>query len=232
MSNTLKKWVMVTNLVFIMLILSGDAIYMIRGGLAVKGVTSGLFLLMGLTNLIFLKLSKKENVKFSIFLVLGLLFAMAGDIALNLNFILGAVLFALGHVMFFVSFLFLEKFRWEDILYGVTIFLPSLFIILFVPIFNFKGIVMEMVCIAYALVISFMVGKSLSNFIKTKSIQNLIILLGSILFFLSDFMLLLNVFGGVGKFADIICLITYYPAEILLAMSIILGKNKEVEKIE
>lgn len=45
-------------------------------------------------------------------------------------------------------------------------------------------------------------------------------MLGSLLFFLSDLMLLFNVFGDVSRIFDIMCLVFYYPAEVLLAISI------------
>jgi hypothetical protein len=66
-----------------------------------------------------------------------------------------------------------------------------------------------------------MLGKAISNFVfKEKNVVNLIIIAGSALFFLSDLMLLFDVFGNVGRWADRLCLIFYYPAEYLLAISI------------
>ena len=65
-----------------------------------------------------------------------------------------------------------------------------------------------------------MVVKSISNIIVKKSLINILLVIGSVLFFVSDFMLLLNVFGNVGEFADILCLATYYPAQCFLAYSL------------
>ena len=85
---------------------------------------------------------------------------------------------------------------------------------------------MQILCCIYAFVISIMVGKAIANFIKEKSQLNLIILLGSILFFFSDFMLLFNVFADVGRIFSVLCLATYYPAEFLLAYSILKNKKR------
>ena len=68
-----------------------------------------------------------------------------------------------------------------------------------------------------------MVGKALSNFVASRNLQNLIILLGSVLFFISDLMLLLGKFANLPIIVDVLCLVTYYPAEILLALSILLA---------
>lgn len=50
------------------------------------------------------------------------------------------------------------------------------------------------------------------------------IVLGSILFYISDFMLLLNVFGDVPG-TSYLCLITYYPAQFILAFSLFVYGN-------
>ena len=65
---------------------------------------------------------------------------------------------------------------------------------------------------------------------KEKSTLNLIILIGSVLFFLSDFMLLFNVFSSVSAVFGILCLALYYPAEFLLAHSILHTMEKTNDK--
>ncbi|MDE6294380.1 MAG: lysoplasmalogenase, partial [Clostridiales bacterium] len=104
-------------------------------------------------------------------------------------------------------------------------FLSVLFIVV-APIFDFSGdIAMEVVCVVYALVISLMVGKAICNFAVDRSWLTFIIMLGSLLFFFSDLMLLLNVFSSVEKYVGALCLSTYYPAECLLAFSVFLARK-------
>ena len=219
----MKKCAFFANLIFILMIMAFDAFYMQYGGLWLKSVTSALFVAMGGLNLFFALKLCKTNLKFCILLLTGLLFAMLGDIVLNVHFIGGAVLFAIGHVFFFVSYCFLNKINWKDLVCGFAIFVPSVLFITLAPIFDFGGVLMEIVCIIYAFVISFMVGKALSNLISKPNILQILILIGSVLFFVSDLMLLLDQFANVPAFVDDICLITYYPAEILLALSILFG---------
>ena len=215
------KFSYIFNFIFLLLILTGDISYIIFGGTWLKGLTSALFVLLGVANFVFAVLLKSKKFKFPSMLLFGLFFAMLGDIFLNIHFITGAILFAVGHIFFFVSYCYLQKFNWKNLLYGLAIFVPSVLFITLAPIFDFGGILMEMVCIVYALIISLMVGKAVANLVKEKSILNIVILIGSCLFFFSDLMLLLNVFGGLPKIIDILCLITYYPAEFLLAHSIL-----------
>lgn len=227
---SLKNIFLIINTFLIMGILLGDICYISLGGILAKGLTSGLFVILGLMNLIYLIVSKRKDLKFPSIMLCGLVFAMLGDIILNIHFIAGALLFAIGHVFYFVAYCFILKFKWIDLVFGFAIFIPSLLFITLVPIFDFGGVLMEIICVVYALVISLMVGKALSNFIREKNTKNLLILIGSILFFFSDLMLLLNVFGSLGKAVDILCLATYYPAEILLAFSIFLHKDSMVDE--
>lgn len=216
MNKTLK----IINIYLISTILILDIFYIIFGGIALKSITSLLFVMLGFANFVIAIKSNSINKKFCILMLTGLIFAMFGDIFLEIEFIVGAALFAIGHIFYFSSYLALQKFRLNDLLYSAYIFIPSILILLFVPLFDFGGIIMQMVCIIYALVISLMVGKSISNLAKEKSTLNILILVGSCLFFFSDFMLLFNVFANISKIFGILCLSTYYPAEIFLAYSI------------
>ena len=79
---------------------------------------------------------------------------------------------------------------------------------------------MQIVCIVYALIISMMVSKGITNLIKSQTITNIIIVVGSVLFLFSDLMLLLNQFASMGRIASVLCIASYYPAQIALAYSI------------
>ena len=148
----------------------------------------------------------------------GLIFACMGDIFLIDLFVLGVAFFALGHVFYFLSFCFVSPFKLKDVLFGLAIFIPSLLLILLYKGFNFNG--MKFLIIIYALIISLMVGKTISNFIAAKNNKNLLLVVGSVMFFLSDFFLLFRMFAEWGRLGSILCLIFYYPAQFLLAWSI------------
>lgn len=230
--NTYKKVVLILNVILLCALIAMDVVYIIYHELTLKSITSALFMLIGLINLS-LTIFEKTDIKFPIIMAIGLLFAMLGDILLEIQFIVGAGLFALGHIFFFVSYMFLERFSWKDLIYGAVIFVPSMLFIVLAPIFSFGGVLMEVVCVLYALIISLMAGKSIANFVRNHSILNLIIMIGSIMFFLSDLMLLLGNFASL-PVVGIICLVLYYPAEFLLAFSIFIYAcfNKTVKESE
>ena len=70
-------------------------------------------------------------------------------------------------------------------------------------------------------------GDRISNLRKENNHTNKIITIGSILFFISDFMLMLDVFGGISV-TGYFCLATYYPAQFILAFSIFAYANENL----
>lgn len=218
--------ILAINLALALLIFILDGLYIRYGAFSVKVITSLLFTVMGGVNLAYLIITKHKDFRFPSIMVSGLVLAMLGDVILEIHFIAGAVLFAIGHVLFFVSYCFLRKFTFIDFLCGAFIAFLSVLFIVFAPIFDFSGdIAMEVVCVVYAMVISLMVGKAICNFAVDRSWLTFIIMLGSLLFFFSDLMLLLNVFSSVEKYVGALCLSTYYPAECLLAFSVFLARK-------
>lgn len=220
--------VLAVNLALVLFIWIGDGLYIRHGAFSVKVITSLMFAVMGGVNLAYLILIKHGNYKFPIVMDAGLFLAMLGDVILEIHFIAGAVLFAIGHILFFASYCFLRKYTFVDFLIGAVIALFSVLFIAFAPIFDFADdIAMEAVCIIYAIVISLMVGKAICNFAVDRSWLTFIIMIGSLLFFFSDLMLLLNVFSTIEKYVGVLCLATYYPAECLLAFSVYLAKGMQ-----
>ncbi len=223
----MKRTFNLINLFLILAILVGDVFFILNGDFWTKTITSLGFLLIGGVNLFFALKNKTTQKSFCITMIVGLFFAMLGDVVLELDFISGAVLFAVGHVFYFAAYCFLEKFRLIDLLAGAVIFVPSMLFILLAPIFDFESVLMQIVCVVYAIIISCMVGKSISNFARNRSALYLVLMIGSVLFFFSDLMLLLRMFANMGQIARILCLASYYPAECLLAYSLLLSKSAE-----
>lgn len=219
-----NKLAILGNLIFAVLIVTSAVMYMVLdcSPYIFKPIASSLFVLCGVFNIFvaYCIFGIKRNIPFTVAMITGLVLACLGDILLIDYFVIGAALFALGHVCFFVSFVCLTGFKIRDLLIGLAIFVAVLCIVLFVPIFDFGN--MLVLVIAYAFVISFMLGKAVSNvFLVENRSVHLLIMLGAVLFFASDFMLMLYLFAGKAIVFDILCLSTYYPAEFLLAFSIL-----------
>ena len=195
-----------------------------------KAITSTLFVVIGIVNIYAIK-SLEGNIKFSAILLAGLTFAFLGDVMLEIHFIMGAILFAIGHIFYLISYTILSKLKWQDLLAGSIIFVPITLLILFAPFFTFDSILMQIVCVIYAIIISLMVGKSITNLIYKRTTLNILLMIGSLLFMFSDLILLLNKFGTMNRIVGIVlCLGTYYPAQCVLAYSITHATNKESNK--
>ncbi len=231
-----QKITLSINIIFAFLIALSDALYItIKHPVYVlKTLTSSLFLLLGIINLFLIfKSFKNKSLKiFSILLVFGLLFSFLGDILLIDYFIIGAIFFAIGHIFFFLSYCFLTKYSLKDIVVTLFILIISLSIILFVPYFSFGSYFP--IVIAYACIISLMLAKSLSNlFFNTKFSNKLMlyIFIGSLLFYLSDLMLVLNMFTNITYNFGTLCLAFYYPAQFLLASSIYISSITKISSV-
>ena len=218
MKNKVVAW---TNIVYFALIIVSTILLMlsITSPYIIKTIDSVLFVLCGATNLTFLYVYKKPGkVNKAIVLVVGLILACVGDILIISNFVLGAIFFAVGHIFFVVYFCLLQKPNYIDFFIGISIFIVSLLLILFLPIFNFGNFML--VIIFYAFIISFMLGKAIGNYLAIKTNDSLVVFIGAMLFFFSDLMLVFDNFTDLGEVFGYLCLATYYIAEFLLAYSV------------
>lgn len=187
-----------------------------------KCVCSGGFALLGIINLAYALVTKQTNRKFFISMASGLVLAMLGDVIINHNFIIGAAVFALGHVCFVVAYAFLDGFRPLDFIISGGIFLAAAAFLLFCPLLSFDEPVFKAVCLVYALIISMMLGKALGNFIRKRGAVTGVIALASVLFFFSDLMLVFDWFIGLWDWTNEACMGTYYPALCLLAFAMLI----------
>lgn len=216
-----NKVFLTVNAVMLALVLAGGVCYITLGGVLVKGLASGAFVLCGLFNLIYAIVTKQKGyAAYKYLLVFGLVLAAAGDVALNFHFLTGMILFALGHVLFLSAFFTLKPLGWKDILPCAGLVAFTLCMLLLYPKYDFGSLLIPV--LVYGVVLSLMLGKAIGILLETRIKLRVcgVIAAGAILFFLSDLFLTLNLFAGGGKVYDLFCLGTYYPAEFLLAISV------------
>ena len=217
------------NVLGVIALLIGMVRYMALGGLALKATAAGCFVALGVMNMVYALVSKPPRRRYAVIMSLGLLFAMLGDVLLGkdlLKFAIGAGLFAVGHILYTVSYYTLKRVTKWDIIVSGIMFAFSTALILFYPKFDFGGFAMQAVCLVYGLVISCMVGKAVPMWIQEKSVRNALIALGSMLFYFSDLMLVLRFFADAPYFCDRLCLGTYFPAQGLLALAVFFHVRK------
>lgn len=184
-----------------------------------KCICSGGFALLGIINLCYALITKQVGIRFHIGMSAGLLLAFLGDVLIGYDFIVGAAIFAVGHICFVIAYCFLQKFSVRDLIPSGILFLGALIFLLFCPLLTFEVPIFKVVCIVYALIISLMLGKAIGNLIKEQNALTITIATASTLFFFSDLMLVFDWFIGLWSWTDHACMGTYYPALCLLAFA-------------
>ncbi len=219
----MKKTVDIKKIIFIILnvlvicaVMYWDFMYYEHGKTWRKGTASSMFVLLGAVNLIYALANKAVNLKYPAVMTIGFIFGMVGDIVINYTFIPGAALFALGHVFYFAALCCLIPFGKMDLLTAGILTLVSEGVLLLCPIFNFDDNVIKIICCIYGVIISFMFGKAVSNLIRVRNLQNVLIVIGCFLFYFSDLMLVFDWFSEMNEYADELCLFSYYPAQCFL----------------
>lgn len=224
-----KKIARIGNVVLIILAMACLVYYDVRGGLWLKGVTSGWFVLLGTWNLLYAGRRGCRNFRFLLLIELELILTMTADVMLGIHFMTGTVLFALGHVSCCAAFCVLEKFRRRDLILILLVSGVSLFLVLGLPYIQVEDPVMQAVLVVYAIVISCMLGKGLGNLLAKKSPARWLMAIGGCLFWFSDLMLALNLFGSGGRTASLLCMYTYWPGQSILAHSLYHAVNENCE---
>jgi uncharacterized membrane protein YhhN len=187
-------------------------------GLAFKAAASLSFVALALVQ-------PRADRRYFILILIGLVLGLAGDLLLRLPapiyFKLGVLAFLLGHVCYVVAFLALTWIdRW-----------PSAWLI---PIWAISAVVMIWLwpharaqsmlgpVVAYVLVITVMVSGAVAVF-RNPNIEawgRRLVLIGAILFYLSDVLVARERFVSPGAINWIVSLPIYYAAQFMLAFSV------------
>lgn len=163
-------------------------------------------------------------------LLLGLVFSLLGDVILGLPrltelrrdslpvLIGGASYFGLAHVIYCIALIFFFGInRWV-----VPIIIPlSVFYIFGNKLFgklDYKNLTVGL--IAYSLIEALSFALCFTSLLQEYSVQKLLLTIGFTLFYFSDMVLMHNYFGERKRIISILCHSTYYPAQILIALSI------------
>ena len=220
----------VTLLVFVL-----SYLYQVNGfSYKFKRLNSGVCFALGAVNLLYALITNQGCKSFCLSMALGLAFAGLGDCLIDSSFMLGAGLFGVGHILFVLAYCFLQKLKRLDLFISLALFALAATFLIVTPFKHNDILIIRGVLVGYALVISTMLGKSIANLIRDKSVATIVIVCASSLFFFSDLMLVFAGFITDWALADNLCLATYYPAVALLALSTCLntitGKNNQTQQ--
>ena len=178
----MKKLVLPLNIIFLGLSLACDTALIITHLYPIKITASVFFMLAAAVNLIYALKYFPDKKLPSVILTVGVFFAMSADIAINLNFIAGAAIFALGHICYFIAYSLMQKPHPTDFIPAIIIFVPIVLFMMFSPLLDFGSVMMKIIGISYAVIICIMTGKAIMNFIRIKNRFNIILALGIVLY--------------------------------------------------
>ena len=203
--------------------------------LFLKTLSSMLFTILGLFSLYFFivygGLKNTDNHVIGAFLMFGgLLICLIGDMILGMPRISelkrdrlpiivgGATWFALGHIIYCTALIMIFGMK----IWTLAIILPlCIFYTFGNKIFgklNYGKLTIGI--LLYSLLESLSYALCIMALIETKSLASILLTIGFTLFFFSDMVLMHNYFGKPKRVISILCHSTYYPAQILIALSI------------
>ena len=209
-----------TNIILLVCAIGCLVCYDIFGGLWLKGVTSSWFVLLGAVNLWSARKLEWKRLRFFLLMEAGLFCGRCADVLLGVAFFAGIGMFALGHVLYLVAFYTLEKFFRRDLWIIVPLAALSMFVVVGTPWITVEDPVLQKLLLGYAVIISAMLGKAISNLIRHPSPARWLLAIGSLMFWLSDLMLAIDMFGQASRLTWILCSYNYWPAQNLLAHSL------------
>jgi len=162
--------------------------------------------------------------------VMALELCFFGDVLLmfdgELFFILGLVSFLMAHFLFIKIVIgSIKKTSLKTIGTAIIPFL-ALFSLLIFTLQDSLGALFLPVVI-YGLTIATFGAVSLIDYLGTKSLKSLLMLIGAIIFMVSDSVLAINKFYAPAHILEIIVMITYVLAQYLIYRSMILDENKD-----
>lgn len=219
MNDTLKHKFLKLNLLIFAGAMACLVFYDYHGGLWLKGVTSLWFCLLGTLNLIYAYKQGMKHRKLLYIMEGALIVGMCADVLLGIEFMVGVALFALGHLIYMAAFFSMEKPRKKDLIFILPLAVFAIFCVTGTPFIQVDDPFMEKMLLAYAVIISCMTGKALSNLQLNKNTSRKIIAVAGVLFLFSDLMLAVDMFGVASRLTWILCSYTYWPAQNLLAHS-------------
>jgi uncharacterized membrane protein YhhN len=208
------------NIILLICAMACLVCYDIFGGLWLKGVTSAWFVALGSVNLWAVRTLPEKQLRFFLLMAAGLFCGMCADVLLGVMFFAGIGVFALGHVLYLAAFYTLEKFSLRDLGFIAPIAVISMFVVVGTPWITVTDPMLKNMLLGYALVISAMLGKAISNCVREPSLYRRMLVIGSVMFWFSDLMLAFDMFGQPSRLTWILCSYSYWPAQNLLAHSL------------
>lgn len=150
--------------------------------------------------------------------IIAAFISFLADFAIDKNFLIGMLLFFVSVLVYFFSCFFYKLPGKKFFIITFAIYIPYIIIINLLPGFKFDDFTIPVA--VYSFTILIFTVKAFDFFRKGDN-NSLMIPLGTLLFILSDFVLLVKVFYAIPDsllpFFSILNLVLYFPAQLLIA---------------
>lgn len=199
-----------------------------------KTFSSVMFTILGILSLYTLILNSQEltdnRLIGGFFMVLGLIVCMVGDVILGLPklaetndstpiIVGGASWFFTGHVLYCTTLIVLFGISLPVIALIIPLSILYTFVNRKIGKLDYKNLTAGV--LLYSIIESLSLALCIVAAIKSFSVAALVLTIGFTLFYISDMVLMHNYFGEKRRMISILCHATYYPAQILIALSIL-----------
>lgn len=192
--------------------------YDVAVSLPFKAAASLLFVLTAIVQ-------TKKHPQYFRWVLPGLILGSVGDVLLGLpgqvTFKIGVIAFLLGHVCYVIAYSKLTRINTWITYWHVLIWVTSLAIFIWlIPYARAKGMVIHV--LAYVVVISIMVSGALAVFNDKRlgATGRWLILVGSILFYVSDVLVAVERFVSAAPINWLVSIPMYYAAQFMIALSV------------
>ena len=157
---------------------------------------------------------------YKIFIVLGLLFSLFGDMFLiypEQHFKKGLITFLIGHICYIIAFKVSSGVHFTTWIFLPIAIVGTVYLRIIIP---YSG-KMKIPIIIYIIIIVIMGWMALERLNYAPTLGTALAAIGAVLFLISDAVLALNKFRKPFISSELIVLVTYFTAQWLLALSVI-----------
>jgi len=188
--------------------------------------------LSGLHLLIVLMQKNKKNLISAVFIIAGILFSVIGNEFIVKNPTLHLALLSLGELSFVAALIFNDKFVVWDIFYMLAAAIPMVLFVNLAPIFGYANAGSRLMMSLVILLMSSILGLSISHLVKKTSVNNIVFTVVSVLNLIYGFGLTILKQSNVTHRITPIVTIYFYVLLLLFSVTILfINRNLQRSKI-
>ncbi len=153
-----------------------------------------------------------------------------GYIFLASNYIVGAILLAFSCVLMIINAVYNKNFKLNTMLLSVAVCLPSILVLIFADFYGFSSVFAQILNILYLCLVGVVLAIFIEKFLKKKNFANSLGLSFGIIFYILNFLIILNKYSYLSRYYGYIITGLFVIATALLLLATLFDTNKPIEK--